>query len=119
MISYAGLAKNGYVIADYSTSEDDFRVEFQKILTSSGKSDSPTQIVRQDQRVFYLRHHPDGYVFVCMASALCDEKAPNEFLDALQKQAQVYLGKGENEDSGAKSAATDLTKIMRGLLVSD
>ena len=112
-ISYVGLAKNGYVTADYSLSDEEFRIEFQQALASAKPETAPgISTVQKGIHTYYVRHTSGGYDIGCVIQ----EGNPNEFLDKLEKRVQQYFT--ENGGEGAnKSTATDLTKIIRELIV--
>ena len=117
MINYAGIAKNGYVIADYSLTEADFRVEFQQISTSAQK-DAPRSIEKRGEHAYHVRNAADGYMFCCVPSPLADQsKLPLEFLDNFEKRIKEYFSAHATEEGGAKSSATDLTRIFQELMV--
>ena len=114
MIYYGGIAKNKYVLADYTVFDDDFSAEFQQ-LVHMAKPDDSIQVNKQDTYTCHIKSNPDGYSFGCAVSPLASSDVPGNFLDNLQKKVYHELT-NENETEGG-SRAVRLTKIIRELIV--
>lgn len=114
MIYYGAVAKNRYVIADYTAYDGDFRVKFQKIVSST-LADGSIKASKQDDYKCYVRHNPDGYAFGCVVSALVGSEVPNRFIETMQQRVYQHLEDEVEGDSG--STARDLTKLIQELIV--
>ena len=114
MIYYGGIAKNKYVIADYTAFDGDFRVKFQKIVNSL-PADGNIKATKLDEYTFYVKQNTDGYAFGCMVLAFVGSDVPNTFIESLQKRVHQRIEDEVEGDSG--STARDLTKLIQELIV--
>eukprot|EP00826_Nyctotherus_ovalis_P002119 TRINITY_DN1039_c0_g1_i17.p1 TRINITY_DN1039_c0_g1~~TRINITY_DN1039_c0_g1_i17.p1 ORF type:complete len:123 (-),score=25.44 TRINITY_DN1039_c0_g1_i17:493-861(-) len=113
MIYYGGIAKNKYVVADYTVFDDDFSGEFQQ-LVHIARPDGSIKVSKQDTYTCYIQSNADGYSFGCVVSPLAAAGLPGRFLEELQRKVYQELGHG---DEGEGSTAVRLTKLIREVVV--
>eukprot|EP01022_Parablepharisma_sp_SALTPOND_P016728 TRINITY_DN2522_c0_g1_i1.p1 TRINITY_DN2522_c0_g1~~TRINITY_DN2522_c0_g1_i1.p1 ORF type:complete len:990 (-),score=81.73 TRINITY_DN2522_c0_g1_i1:555-3524(-) len=114
MIYYGGIAKNKYVVADYTAFDGDFRTKFQQ-LVNAAKPDGGIKATKQESYVCYIKSNSDGYSFGCMVSSLVSSDVPNKFIDNLQRKVYQHLDYEVEGDSG--STAINLTKLIKEVIV--
>ena len=110
MIYYGVIAKNRYVVADYTKYDGDFPTIFQQIINATPQTDK-IAVYTRDERSYYIRHNSDGYAFGCLVPAIMPADGPTKFLEKLQ--TRVYAGKS----STPRATASVFTKIIRELVV--
>jgi len=110
-IHYSGIARNSYIVADYSVLDEDFKEEFQQVLLMMKSYPGTTSVNKKKHK--YFTRSAVGYDFGCVCSDPLQEDVAKEFLDKLQKELQDYTAKSNEEGS----SAANLTKIIRGLIV--
>ena len=114
MIYYGGVAKNKYVLADYTVFDGEFRAKFQQIANSS-IPDGAIKATKGDSYTCYMKSNSDGYSFGCMVSPLISSDIPNAFIEKLQEKAYRHLDYGTDGDTG--STSRNLTKLIKEVIV--
>ena len=115
MIYYGAIAKNKYVIADYTVFDDDFATRFQQLIHIT-TADGAIKATKQDTYACYIKSNTDGYSFGCMVSPLVASDIPNNFIERLQTKVYQLLDYNTEVDGG--NTAMKLTKIIKEVIVN-
>ncbi|MDR3547559.1 MAG: hypothetical protein P4M11_04675 [Candidatus Pacebacteria bacterium] len=116
-IYYGVVAKNKYVVADYTKFDGDFPAIFQQIINTTPATNKVTVLSRGDQ-AYYVRPNTDGYVFGCMASSLTPNEVPRKFLEELQARVYAYVDRqGQGKSAAPSSTAAVFTRLIREIMV--
>ena len=115
MIYYGVVAKNTYVIADYTKYDGDFPTVFQQIINSTEKTNKITVYTREEYS-YYIRHNTDGFAFGCLASVLTPTDFANKFLENLQARVYAYID-DKACDPSPHATSSVFTKLIKSLIV--
>ena len=109
-ILYACLSKDGYIIADYSITEEDFQDNVRQVLSSS-KLNKIINISKNGYKYFITSN--ENYEFVCVINDLVNESIGMEFMELFKNAIE----KDSKSKGKTKTSAADLTKIIKKLIV--
>jgi hypothetical protein len=109
---YSLIAKETFVLGEYTTFDGDFSERCRKLMIQSRK-DSAIKTYTKDDYSYHLFSNDEGFTFLCMTMSDTNHKIAINFLKKLEYKLMEHIGNSKRQ----RDLSFFITKTLKSLMV--